>query len=271
MNKVILSMTTVPVRLFDPQEDYGIRPGLKTLLQQSDTSYEIHLNVPFKYKTEYIKIPEWLLEWQRQYSHLKVFRCDDLGPITKIYPTIKRVTDPTTVIITVDDDLIYMNGFIRSHLEARKRYPEYAIGYAGLGSIDESKPADDRGVHPTGKYHFTTSTPEDVRVRMIEGYKTVSYTRAMFTEDFDDFVGKHWNDDITISAYLGYKNIKKIVLKCENCEGDYSPRVETFPVVCHAPISGEVHGCNSFRRNESIVEQMEKVSNQWYNLGYLER
>jgi hypothetical protein len=269
---IIVTLSTVPERLFEPTENFGIKPGLTTILQQSsDVEYEVHLNVPFKYKNEYIKIPDWMLEWQKTYKHFKVFRCNDYGPITKIYPTIQRITDPNAILITVDDDLIYMDGFINSHIEARTRYPNCAIGYAGLGSINETLPADNRGVHPVGSYHFATSTPEDVRVRMLEGYKTVSYTRSMFEEDFKDFLGKHWNDDITISAYLGYKNIKKIVLKCENCNGDYSPRVETFPVERHAPISGEIHGCNSFRTDQKIAQEMEHVSNNWYRLGYLER
>jgi hypothetical protein len=271
MNNIVVTLTTVPLRLDEKNEEFGIRPSLKTVLNQTDVQYEVHLNIPLEHRGQYITVPEWLREWQNTYPHLKVFRCKDYGPITKIYPTIKRVSDPNTLIITVDDDLFYVDGFIKSHIEARKRYPEYAIGYAGITSIDETLPADHRGVHPTGKYHFTTSVPEDVRVRVLEGYKTVSYMRSFFSDDLDDFAFSYWADDEILSAYMGYKNIKKIVLACPSCDGDYTPRVETYPVISHVPISGEIHGCNYFRNDERIRNQTKATLDHWYKMGYLER
>jgi hypothetical protein len=274
MTKVIVTMTTLPRRLFEVDSEWGIRPSLKTILEQSNADYEVHLNVPYEHRGQQITVPDWLREWQSTYKHLKVFRCKDYGPITKIYPTLKRVTDPNTILITVDDDLAYNDGFVQAHIDAQTKYKECAIGYAGMGSINESLPADNRGVHPTGGQHFVTSLAEDIRVRMLEGYKTVSYLRSFFSEDLKDlenFMAQHWNDDIVLSAYMGYKNIKKIVLKCENCNGDNSPRVETFPVIRMVPITSDIHGCNAFRTNQSIQKNMEDVSNMWYKLGYLER
>jgi len=271
MDTVIVTMTTVPTRLNDPNPTWGIRPGLKTVLEQTGVEYEMHLNIPYSHKGKPVIIPDWMLDWQKKYKHLKIFRCTDYGSITKIYPTLQRITDPETIIITAEDDLFYHDGFIKSHLEARNRYPEYAIGYAGIGSIDETQPCDSRGVHPTGKYYFTTSTEEDVRVRVLESYKTISYRRRFFSDDFDQFAFMHWNDDEVISAYLGYKNIKKISLKCENCENNFSPRVETYPVIGHVPISGEVHGCNIFRQDEAINKKLAHIIIDWHKLGYMER
>ena len=110
-----------------------------------------------------------------------------------------------TIIITVDDDLEYMDGFIEYHLQKRKKYPNAALGFAGICSLD-------------GSYHYATTVKQDVRVKILEHYKTVSYLRSMFEDDlFTDFVGKHWADDIVLSAYMGKQKIHKIVL---NYEGD---------------------------------------------------
>ena len=271
MKPVIVTLTTLPKRLNDPSETFGIRPGLKTILQQSDVEYEVHLNIPYKHRAENIVVPEWLRDWQCTYKHLKLFRCKDHGPLTKIYPTLKRISDPEQIIITVDDDLFYVDGFIKSHLLAREQYPHHALGYAGITSIDEARKADSRGVHPTGNLHFVASAETDTRVRILEGYKTISYSRKFFDDSFDEFIPQHWNDDIIISAYLGYKEIKKIVLKCSDCDGDYTPRVESYPVISHTPISGDVHGCNQFRADGSIKEKTAKTEAMWYKLGYLER
>jgi hypothetical protein len=262
MQEVIVSLTTIPNRLIDhDREDQGIRPGLRTLLEQTDIAYEVHLNIPYKHRDRIIYLPEWMSEWEARYPHLKIFRTFDYGAATKIYPTIQRVTNPDAIIIVADDDLLYVDGFIKSHLEARERYPDYAIGYAGITSI---------AVEGQGHYHFASSTPEDVRVRMLEGYKTVSYVRRMFDNELEQFLFTHWNDDVALSAYCGYKNIKKIVLKCPDCI-DFSPRVESYPVINHAPILDNTKGCNMYRRDETIQAEYYALENIWYKLGYLER
>ena len=155
------------------------------------------------------------------------------------------------IIITLDDDLEYMDGFIEYHLLKRETYPNSAIGFAGMSAIN-------------GSCHFCTTVKEDVRVKILEGYKTVSYRRNFFKEDFQtEFFGKSWNDDILISAYLGKHNIEKWVVNYDK-DTDYSPRVESFPVVGHLP--NERGGCWWFR-NESADDN----SNDYYKIGFLER
>lgn len=253
--KVILSMSTVPNRLSEMRDGWGTKECIKKLLNLSYKNYEIHFNIPhYSVVTgeEYV-IPQWLIDITDR--RLKVFRTEDYGPITKISPTIFRVDDPNAIIITVDDDLLYEDGFIECHLEKRKHYPNAAIGFAGLDSIDEER------------NRFVTSVKKDTRVKIIEGYKTVSYVRSFFKEDFfSDFIGKHWADDIVLSAYMGKHNIHKIVVAYDK-EIDYTPRVDSFPVINHLPI--EQGGCNLFRsRNELEHEEAEKM---FYKLGYLER
>lgn len=259
---VIVTLSTVPKRIFGRSGDYfGLQRGLQTVLEQTNVSYEVHLNIPYSYHFQRIDLPEWLGEWQQKYPHFKIFRTADFGPITKLYPTIHRVTDPNQLIITVDDDLFYEDGFVLAHLDAAKRYPDCALGFAGVTSIED-------GV--VGRYHFASTLPEDVRVRILEGYKTVSYRRHFFTDELDQFAFSHWNDDVAISAYLGYKNIRKMALKCEQCT-DFTPRVESFPVIGHVPLESDGVACNVFRRNDDVIKSGDMVANEWYKLGYLER
>jgi len=218
----------------------------------------VHLNIPYSHNYARTVLPDWVPSWLEKYPHLKIFRCPDFGPITKIYPTIQRVTDPETIIITVDDDLYYCPGFIEAHLRGREKYPDCAIGYAGIHSIE-----------PYG-WHFATSVNVDMRVRMLEGYKTVSYKRSFFDDELDKFVFAHWNDDYSLGAYLGYKNIHKMVLAWEH-DTDFSPRVESFPCIGHVPITGDRHACNLFRDNTSIQASGEEVTGEWYKEHWLER
>jgi hypothetical protein len=252
-HKVILSLSTTPSKLHEIREGWGVRLVIEKLISLEYPNYEIHFNVPnfnVKINQAYF-IPKWLEELEKEHEHLKVFRTEDYGSITKIVPTLQRVEDPDTVIITVDDDLEYVDGFIEYHLSKMKEHPGCALGFAGISAVD-------------GSCHFCTTLPKDTRVKILEGYKTVSYLRKFFDDDFfSDFVGKSWSDDIVLSAYMGKQNIKKIVMNYDKDE-TFNPVVESFPVVRGIP--NEQSGCFWFR-SESAPDNSE----QYYKLGYLER
>lgn len=256
---IILTLTTIPNRLLEPHEHMGCRHALQTIVEQSYTNYEIHFNIPYISKTDNfnIELPEWLIDMQQRYNHLKIFRCEDYGPITKILPTLERTNDPETIIIVVDDDLYYMNGLIEAHLAGREKYPNAALGFAGIGAID-------------GSCHFCTTIQKDTRVKILEGYKSVSYLRSFFDLDElkNNFLNKSWRDDETLSAYMGYKNIPKIVLSYDG-DTDFRPRVESFPVINHVPV--ERGGCYIYRNSLEHDTLSQKSINEWYANGYLER
>lgn len=254
---IVVSLTTVPTRLHNAGEPTA-KLALKNLLEQSYSPYEVHFNVPTHYKEEEVIIPSWLDDYQNKYNHLKVFRTPDYGAITKLLPTLERITDPETIIIVVDDDLYYMDGIIKEHINGRIKYPDCALGFAGMTALD-------------GSCHFCTTLNKDTRVKLLEGYKTVSYKRSFFDnlEDLKtNFVDKTWNDDVSLSAYMGYKNIHKIVLSYSK-DTDFSPRVESFPVIGHIP--AERGGCSFFRHCEESQAKSEKNIQEFFRLGYLER
>ncbi len=247
---VILSLSTTPNRLSEEREGWGVRPTIERLLSLSYPNYEIHFNIPYinhKNNVEYI-IPEWLHELAQNDERLKLFRCHDYGSVTKIAPTIMRVEDPETIIITVDDDIVYKDGFIEYHLKKQKFYPDCALSFAGIGSHDSS-------------CHLCTTLKKDTPMKILEGYKTASYKRKFFENDFfTDFIPKSWSDDVIISAYLGKQKIRKIVMNY-NKDNDFRSRVESFPVDKVVP--NEKSGCNLYR-SESVSDN----SDYFGGLGY---
>ena len=163
MEKVIITLTTIPNRL--NQTNGGLKPVIDKLLNLSYENYEIHINIPYlcKKSNESYVIPKWLETINN--PKLKIFRTEDYGSLTKILPTIMRLDrNDDTILITVDDDLEYMDGFIEYHLEKRKTYPNSVLGFAGLSAID-------------GTCHFCTTVEKDIRVKILEGYKTISYKK----------------------------------------------------------------------------------------------
>jgi len=222
MAKVIVTLTTVPDRL-----NVSLPKTIQSISASEYEDYEIHLNLPSiqaktnaKYKT-----PSWINDFKK----LKVFSgLEDLGPKTKIIPTLLRVTDPDTIIITADDDIVYHKDMINYHVEARTIYDNCAIGFSGT------------------KNSRLYMTPKgDIEVDILDNYKTASYTRKMFGDDFFSlYADKSWNDDLVISAYLRDKGISKVVMAYDK-ETFFIQRVKSFPIV--NIFDNPMTGCDLFR------------------------
>ena len=135
MDKIVITLTTVPQRLsFEPED--GFKLCLKSLCEQNHDSYEVHLNLPHKYNVtgeEYV-IPQWIEDYQSRYLHLKVFRMEDMGPPTKVVPTIQRET-PNTLLIVADDDLVYHPDMINEHVKYQTQLTDAVVLYDGRSLV----------------------------------------------------------------------------------------------------------------------------------------
>lgn len=250
MPQVVVTLTTIPTRLHNEHE-YGLKSCIDSLVNQNYENYEIHFNIPQfnKVTKDPYVIPAWLNELAAKTFRLKLFRVDDYGSITKLVPTLLRVEDPDTIIITVDDDLVYNADMVKEQVANQDKFPGCAVGYDGLGIV---KPP----VFNDVRDHYVVSVNGNYPVKVLQAYKTISYRRKFFEQDyFTDFVGKSWNDDLLNSSYLAYKNIKRIVtfhptdpvLKTVE-EWQSLGGVQTFPVLKHTHHDSQ-EGCNLMRRD----------------------
>ena len=60
INKIVITLTTVPERLIHPVED-GFKLVVQSVCEQNYRNYEVHLNLPYVYAVtgeEYL-IPVW--------------------------------------------------------------------------------------------------------------------------------------------------------------------------------------------------------------------
>ena len=245
MPSVIVSLTTVPERLMNPA-DTGIKLVLQTLCEQDDTDYEVHFNIPHTYGITKIpyEIPSWLDEYKLKYPHLKVFRMEDMGPPTKFVPTLNRVSDPETILVVVDDDLIYHREMVSEHRKYQNILPNSVLCYDGRGCTE-------------AKYHdlrdsWILCVTEPRETHNIQHYKSASYKKKLFDQDFYDFYfGKTFSDDVLVSRFARDKQIKMFVIPYEKDNHLFETAelwhknqgVETFPVLKHA--HSIMHtGCN---------------------------
>jgi glycosyltransferase involved in cell wall biosynthesis len=251
MSQVIVTLTTIPSRLTPESYEYGIKSNIDSLLNQDyEGEYEIHFNVPsiLKHTGEPYIIPEEIKEIANNNSKFKIFdNLEDLGPVTKLAYTLKRITDPEAIIIVCDDDLIYHPGMVKEQVNNQSKYPNTAVGYDGCGALDPTVFDDVRN-------HYVVSVYKDIEVNILQHYKTISYRRKFFEDDFfTDFIPYSWNDDISVSAYMGKQGIKKLVACYEHEEPLFTIEewrakggVTTFPVLEHTTHQRE-EGCTLYR------------------------
>jgi hypothetical protein len=202
MGKVVITLTTVPERLSYEVEN-GFKDVISSLCEQNYDNYEVHLNLPDIYKVtgESYVLPTWMDDHLIKYPHLKIYRVEDVGPPTKVVPTIQRES-PETLLVVVDDDLIYHPDMISEHIKYHEQLPNSVMLYDGRNSIGD--------LYGDLRDSWVICVTKPTRIRgMLQHYKSVSYYQKYFdNEFFQDFLGKTKSDDILMTYYFLKKKIK---------------------------------------------------------------
>jgi hypothetical protein len=193
--RIVVSLTTIPSRVHHLQEI------VTCLKKQTLQVNRIYINLPIWSERENRPYPTPSLNDD---SQVKVIRCADHGPITKLYPILDEELDPETLIITVDDDIDYIPERIALLVKWAKNYPDSAIG--GSGFI----------IGNWWNFFGTICQPKNsMRVDVLEGYSGCAYRRKFFKNDIIDYTGApteaFYHDDVWISGYLAARNIPRIV------------------------------------------------------------
>jgi hypothetical protein len=190
----VLSLTTSPRRIEKMQ------PVIDSIMKQTILPNKIILNLPYVFKRDgstYDVIPDFI----KSNPLIQINRCEDIGPATKVIPTALLFDDLETIIISIDDDIIYPNTMIENLLDYSDDFPESTISglcdkYTGFEYIDKLK-----------KQVFYSAN--------VCGFMGVLY-KIKFLNNFNQedlfSLGKscYLADDLIISNHLFKNNIKII-------------------------------------------------------------
>lgn len=226
MVSVIISLTTIPERVGT------LNRVLDSLVAQRGVVFEVHVNLPYGVQASH---PD---------PRVKFFSVEDLGPITKLVPTLRRVTNPAQRIVIVDDDFLYHPAMLAVYAEylAHPMFERAALGFQGLIFNRAANRFDCVLTLPPG-----THQP----VEYLQGFKSACYRRDHFPVAFTDgWALAHWNDDFTTGAWLGATNIPAAVVSYPE-ETDLTRRVDSFPIVSSLGYSG--NGCAAFREQDGGI------------------
>lgn len=210
--RVVATLTTMPYRYS------RIIKTLESLQRQSYKLDAIYLGLPKRSRRldiEYPPVPTQLSDL------CTIVPCIDYGPITKIVAGIIMEDDPSTVIISFDDDMDYPPDMVETLMQHHKEYPDSAIGSSGM-LLRYSCPMC--AITPN-ENNFFYRIPKFVvplegrRVDSIYGYPGALYVRKFFPsnelleEKFLNYAlvdnNMLMNDDITISGYLSLQKIER--------------------------------------------------------------
>lgn len=184
--EIIISLTTSPTRI------NKIEPVITSIMNQTVKPDKIIINIPYMFKRTnetYDSIPTFLTD--NELIHIN--RCEDIGPLTKILPSIEFAKYMDSVIISIDDDISYPENLIEKLVNESMKYPHCVI--AGSGAAPYKK-------------HFT---------ELLEGYCGALYKKHFLIDfpvnDIQNYPRScYLGDDLTISNFLSKKNIPIITL-----------------------------------------------------------
>jgi hypothetical protein len=212
--RVIVSFTTTPFRL--PL----LEPIIKNICEtQVDKPTKLVLYVPpvFKRTGELYVVPDSILSLQQKYPIFEIRHVEeDKGPITKIYYALKEFTEPTDILISIDDDALYERHFIQEFLDGNQKQSDAMLGFMGITDNHTFIHAEFiQHRHPQRQFRS---------VEILGGFRGILYPRRLIHDDFfthaDTLNQKHrelqntsmLEDDTYISRYCKLKGISQLVL-----------------------------------------------------------
>ncbi|MGA0133286.1 MAG: hypothetical protein ACO3ND_02895 [Opitutales bacterium] len=195
--KIVVSLTASPRRLA------LLEPVLASITAgQTRPPDEVHLNLPhtFGRTGEAYVLPDFLAR-----HPVQVFRVEDVGPATKLVPTLARVTDPETWILTVDDDVRHLQHAFERLEDAAVSDPSSAYGYSDYALWRRWRPGE----------------PVD----FLAGFGGCIFRRGFFGPDFKAYFDTaksnracFFQDDIVIGNYLALNGVPCRRLAAQDCD-----------------------------------------------------
>jgi hypothetical protein len=208
--RMVISLTTTPVRIRFTRE------MLTALADQTGEFSAILINIPYRLSRtgEAYEIPEWMSTIEK----LRVNRCTDYGPATKLLGALECERDPDTLIVTVDDDVLYPTWMVEAYRRCAASNDGCAYCMTGFNIPDPSAVAVklERGA-------LQLVEGDGVDVQVAAGYGSCLYKRSFFDDTiFDvpklpDFLV--YSDDIYISNYLAARHIGIKTVLFDGCGG----------------------------------------------------
>lgn len=196
--ELVVSFTTLPHRIGK------IRPMIRSVMDQTVRPSRIILNIPRKTRggVRY-QIPEFI---QSNPAVLVREIEEDLGPATKLLPTL--MTETEALILVLDDDQIYPQNLVENYLHYHRLFPGDALTVCGW-KVPEGFDHSGRVIWRGGGLQITDpkgNIMEPQIVDIVQGVSSYLVKRSFFADSVFDYQNApeaaFYSDDIWISGHL---------------------------------------------------------------------
>lgn len=143
----------------------------------------------------------------------------DYGPITKFFGALEHEKEPNTLIVVVDDDIMYNPNLRKQYEEEHRKHPNDVLSGAGIVYKYWGLPwyLSTTGRRPNFP-HLFPSLLGDRRATTVAGYSGVAFPRRLlkknrliqFIQRWNSCKECFFNDDIVISAYFSSNSVKRL-------------------------------------------------------------
>ncbi|KAL2916276.1 hypothetical protein HK105_204032 [Polyrhizophydium stewartii] len=192
--RIVASLSTFPGRMEQ------VRLCLQSLFRQTLPLDAVYVHIPFKIRRLNVSIDEVALaselaELQAAFGpKLLVRRGEDYGPATKLIGTLKFEAEPSTLVVTVDDDVEYDPRMVQALFSGYLEHPDNFIANACEEPTDINEPA------------WTYIYENRVCKGWACAFKGTLYRVGMFDKSIFDYSGVPpgcvVHDDVFLSGYL---------------------------------------------------------------------
>ena len=195
--RVVVSFTTIPSRVG------FVHKVIEKLQMQSMHPDMVYICIP--YHSKRLKKPYSLPENTNFGPKVKIVRCEDFGPATKLLGCLEHELDPETAIITIDDDQNYHRDTLKTLTAYAIKYPDKVVAFRTL----------DKELSGTGC--VKNKNILSPHAYYAEGFGGVLYKRKFLTKEMVDYFNNlsedcFVSDDLVISAWMEVNNIGRLKL-----------------------------------------------------------
>lgn len=139
---------------------------------------------------------------------------NDIGPITKMLPTLQSIKDKSAIVISIDDDVAYPPALINELIYHSVTYPKIIFTGSGFPWGDDRYPDSDID---RKKYWPVKRKPRYPCVDIVEGWGAIAYKKKLLDIPLMLKLSRldiscKLSDDLIISYVLAKKNIKMKVI-----------------------------------------------------------
>lgn len=186
---------------------------------------KIYINLPKKYRNKDPYNKQDIKYVENIDSRIEINWLEqDIGPISKILPSLQRIKDKKAIIMSFDDDVFYPPSLVNELIYYSIRYPYLIPGGAGF-SFGDMEDFINRKKWPEKK------KPKFPDVDVIEGWGSIAYRKEMVDLKFIQKLNKlgtvcKLSDDLTLSYSHATYGVKRKIISNRY----YSGNQDVFPL-----------------------------------------